>query len=109
MTKANKVRKPNIIRGGIAIPLGRNYYYMSGRKHETGGIDIGKNPRTGLEVEDGEVMHIGQKNVEVFSAQPFLNGKSPAQRVIDGENPTKDIKIEIRLMMTVLVKRKWAD
>ena len=85
--KKNKI--PNVIRGGIAIPLGRNYYYMSGRKHETGGIDIGKNPRTGLEVEDGEVMHIGDKHVEVFSAQPFLNGKSPAQRVMDGENPTK--------------------
>ena len=89
MTKANKVKRPNIVRGGIAIPLGRNYYYMSGRKHETGGIDIGKNPRTGLEVEDGEVMHIGQNNVKVFSAQPFLNGKSPAQRVMNGENPTK--------------------
>lgn len=89
MSKVNKVRKPNIVRGGIAIPLGRNYYYMSGRKHETGGIDIGKNPHTGLEVEDGEVMHIGNKHVEVFSAQPFLNGKSPAQRVMDGENPTK--------------------
>lgn len=89
MSKVNKVRKPNIVRGGIAIPLGRNYYYMSGRKHETGGIDIGKNPRTGLEVEDGEVMHIGQKNIEVFSAQPFLNGKSPAQRIMDGENPSK--------------------
>lgn len=89
MSKISKVRKPNIVRGGIAIPLGRNYYYMSGRKHETGGIDIGKNPHTGLEVEDGEVMHIGDKHVEVFSAQPFLNGKSPAQRVMDGENPTK--------------------
>ena len=89
MSKVSKVRKPNIVRGGIAIPLGRNYYYMSGRKHETGGIDIGKNPRTGLEVEDGEVMHIGDKHVEVVSAQPFLNGKSPAQRVMDGENPTK--------------------
>lgn len=87
MSKISKVRKPNIVRGGIAIPLGRNYYYMSGRKHETGGIDIGKNPRTGLEVEDGEVMHIGNKHIEVFSAQPFLNGKSPAQRVLDGENP----------------------
>lgn len=85
--KKNKI--PNVIRGGIAIPLGRNYYYMSGRKHETGGIDIGKNPRTGLEVEDGEIMHIGDKHIEVFSAQPFLNGKSPAQRIMDGENPTK--------------------
>lgn len=87
MAKANKVKKPNIVRGGIAIPLGRNYYYMSGRKHETGGIDIGKNPRTGLEVEDGEVMHMGKNEVKVFSSVPFLNGKSPAQKVIGGENP----------------------
>lgn len=83
----HKVRKPNVVRGGTAIPLGRNYYYMSGRKHETGGIDIGKNPRTGLEVEDGEVMHVGKNEIKVFSAQPFLNGKSPAQRVMQGDNP----------------------
>lgn len=83
----NKIRKPNIVRGGIAIPLGRNYYYMRGRKHKQGGIDIGKNPRTGLEVEDGEVMHVGNKDIKVFSSLPFLNGKSPAQRVISGENP----------------------
>ena len=82
-----KVRKPNVVRGGTAVPLGRNYYYMSGRKHETGGIDIGKNPRTGLEVEDGEVMHVGKDEIKVFSAQPFLNGKSPAQRVMQGDNP----------------------
>lgn len=83
----NKIRKPNIVRGGIAVPLGRNYYYMQGRKHEQGGIDIGKNPRTGLEVEDGEVMHVGNKDIKVFSSLPFLNGKSPAQRVMSGENP----------------------
>jgi hypothetical protein len=83
----NKVRKPNIVRGGIAVPLGRNYYYMRGRKHEQGGIDIGKNPRTGLEVEDGEVIHVGSKDIKVFSSLPFLNGKSPAQRVMNGENP----------------------
>lgn len=83
----SKVRKPNVVRGGTAIPLGRNYYYMSGRKHETGGIDIGKNPRTGLEVEDGEVMHVTKDEVKVFSAQPFLNGESPAQRVMQGDNP----------------------
>ena len=86
MSKSN-VKKPNVVRGGIAIPLGRNYYYMSGRKHSDGGIDIGKNPRTGLEVEDGEVMHIGNKNIKVFSAQPFLDGESPAQRVMQGDNP----------------------
>lgn len=82
-----KVKRPNIVRGGIAVPLGRNYYYMRGRKHEQGGIDIGKNPRTGLEVEDGEIMHVGSKDIKVFSSLPFLNGKSPAQRVMSGENP----------------------
>ena len=83
--KRNKI--PNVIRGGIAVPLGRNYYYMRGRKHEQGGIDIGKNPRTGLEVEDGEVMYVGNKDIKIFSSLPFLNGKSPAQRVMSGENP----------------------
>ena len=82
-----KVRKPNVVRGGTAVSLGRNYYYMSGRKHETGGIDIGKNPRTGLEVEDGEVIHVSKNEIKVFSAQPFLNGESPAQRVMQGDNP----------------------
>lgn len=82
-----KTKVPNIVRGGIAVPLGNNYYYMTGRKHEAGGIDIGKNARTGLEVEDGEVMHIGKNEIKVFSAQPFLNGKSPAQRVMQGDNP----------------------
>lgn len=85
----HKVLKPNVVRGGIAIPLGANYYYMSGRKHKDGGIDIGKNPRTGLEVEDGEVMYINKDNVKVFSSVPFLNGKSPAQKVMGGENPNK--------------------
>ena len=85
----NKVRVPNIVRGGIAIPLGRNYYYMRGRKHETGGIDIGENPRTGLEVEDGEVMHMGDKETTVYSAQRFLGGISPAERVMRGENPER--------------------
>ena len=85
----NKVRVPNIVRGGIAIPLGRNYYYMRGRKHEDGGIDIGENPRTGLEVEDGEVMHMGDKETTVYSAQRFLGGVSPAERVMRGENPER--------------------
>ena len=87
-----QVKKPNVVRGGIAIPLGRNYYYMAGRKHKNGGIDIGKNPRTGLEVEDGEVMHISDKNVKVFSSVPFLNGKSPAQKVLGGDNPNAVFK-----------------
>ena len=85
---------PNVVRGGVALPLrGKtNYYYMRGRKHSDGGIDIGKNPRTGLEVEDGEVMHLTNNSVKVFSSVPFLNGKSPAQKVMGGENPTKVFK-----------------
>lgn len=87
----NDKLKPNVVRGGQAIPLkGKtNYYYMQGRKHKDGGIDIGENPRTGLEVEDGEVMHVSNNEIKVFSSVPFLNGKSPAQKVMGGENPTK--------------------
>ena len=86
------IRKPNVVRGGTAIPLGRNYYYMAGRKHKNGGIDIGENPRTGLEVEDGEVMHVSKDEIKVFSSVPFLNGKSPAQKVLGGENPNTVFK-----------------
>ena len=87
----NKRLRPNIVRGGVAIPIPnkKNYYYMKGRKHEQGGIDIGKNPRTGLEVEDGEVMHISPTEIKVFSSVPFLNGESPAEKVIKGNNPNK--------------------
>lgn len=88
---SNKRLRPNIVRGGIAIPIPnkKNYYYMKGRKHEQGGIDIGKNPRTGLEVEDGEVMRISPTEVKVFSSVPFLNGESPAEKVMKGNNPNK--------------------
>lgn len=88
---SNKRLRPNIVRGGIAIPIPnkKNYYYMKGRKHEQGGIDIGKNPHTGLEVEDGEVMHISPTEVKVFSSVPFLNGESPAEKVMKGNNPNK--------------------
>lgn len=88
---SNKRLRPNIVRGGVAIPIPnkKNYYYMKGRKHEQGGIDIDKNPRTGLEVEDGEVMHISPTEVKVFSSVPFLNGESPAEKVMKGNNPNK--------------------
>lgn len=88
---SNKRLRPNIVRGGVAIPIPnkKNYYYMKGRKHEQGGIDIGKNPRTGLEVEDGEVMRISTTEVKVFSSVPFLNGESPAEKVMKGNNPNK--------------------
>ena len=87
-----KVKVPNIVRGGIAIPLGNNYYFMRGRKHINGGIDIGSNPRTGIEVEDGEIMKMEYGGAKIFSSVPFLNGKSPAQRVMQGENPNNVFK-----------------
>ena len=81
-------KKLDVVRGGIAIPIPNkdNYYYMSGRKHINGGIDLGRDPKTGLEVEDGEVVKIGKNDVKVFSSVPFQNGKSPAERVLNGEN-----------------------
>ena len=85
-----KHRVPNIVRGGVALPLNKtNYYLVRGRKHEQGGIDIGKNPRTGLEVEDGEVVHVNDKELRVFSAEPILGGVSPSQLVVRGVNPDK--------------------
>lgn len=87
-----KVKVPNIVRGGIAIPLGNNYYFMRGRKHINGGIDIGSNPRTGIEVEDGEIMKMEYGGAKIFSSVPFLNGKSPAQRIMQGENPNDVFK-----------------
>lgn len=81
--------KPKVVRGGRATHIKDNLYYMSGRKHEAGGIDIGKNPRTGLEVEDGEVVQTSSNGLKVFSAQPILNGNSPAKLVMGGANPAK--------------------
>lgn len=80
---------PNVVRGGVAIPLGDNYFYMKGRKHKDGGIDIGKNPRTGLEVESDEIVHTSPKELKVYSSVPFLNGVSPAEKLLGGENPNK--------------------
>lgn len=78
-----KKLKPNVQRGGKATNIGGNLYYMSGRKHSAGGIDIGDT----LEVEGGEVVQTTPKEVKVFSAQPILNGKSPAKLVMGGANP----------------------
>lgn len=76
---------PNVRGGGKAKPIGSNLYYMSGRKHSQGGIDIGDT----LEVEDGEIVQTDKNEVKVFSAQPILNGKSPAKLVMGGANPNK--------------------
>lgn len=78
---------PNIVRGGNAIPLGNNFYYIKGRKHSAGGVDIGADPKTGLEVEGEEVMKVTPKEVRVYSSVPFLQGNSPAELVMGGNNP----------------------
>ena len=83
------VLKPNIVRGGRAIGLGNNFYLMKGRTHAKGGIDVGKNPKTGLEVENNEVMQVSPQGIRVFSAQPILGGISPAQYILGGANPNQ--------------------
>lgn len=87
--KTKKVLRPQVVAGGKALPLGDNFYYMAGKKHKDGGIDIGHNPNTGIEVEDEEIMHLTNKEVKVFSSVPFLNGESPAQKILKGDSPTK--------------------
>lgn len=86
------ILNPKVVRGGKAIPLGNNFYYMRGRKHEQGGIDLGADDKNGLEVEGGEVVHTSKNSIKVFSAIPMLNGKSPAEKVINGENANKVFK-----------------
>ena len=83
------VLKPNVVRGGRAIGLGNNFYLMKGRTHAKGGIDVGKNPKTGLEVENNEVMQVSPQGIRVFSAQPILGGISPAQYILGGANPNQ--------------------
>jgi hypothetical protein len=85
---------PNVVAGGIAQPLGNNFFYMNGRKHSQGGIDIGPNDKTGIEVEDGEVVETNGNELKVYSAQPIINGVSPAKLVMDGANPNKVFKAQ---------------
>lgn len=85
---------PNVVAGGIAQPLGNNFFYMNGRKHSQGGIDIGPSDKTGIEVEDGEVVETNGNELKVYSAQPILNGASPAQLVMGGSNPNKVFKAQ---------------
>lgn len=85
---------PNVVAGGIAQPLGNNFFYMNGRKHSQGGIDIGPSDKTGIEVEGGEVVETNGNELKVYSAQPILNGASPAKLVMGGANPDKVFKAQ---------------
>lgn len=85
---------PNVVDGGIAYPLGNNFFYMNGRKHSQGGIDIGPSDKTGIEVEDGEIVETNGDELKVYSAQPIINGISPAKLVMGGANPNKVFKAQ---------------
>lgn len=85
---------PNVVNGGIAHPLGNNFFYMNGRKHSQGGIDIGPSDKTGIEVEDGEIVETNGDELKVYSAQPIINGVSPAKLVMSGANPNKVFKAQ---------------
>lgn len=85
---------PNVVAGGIAQPLGNNFFYMNGKKHSQGGIDIGPSDKTGIEVEDGEVVETNGNELKVYSAQPIINGVSPAKLIMDGANPNKVFKAQ---------------
>lgn len=95
LSKGGKVRtfphkgtELRIVEGGTAIPIKKDSFLLKGRKHNTGGIviDAGK---TGVEAEGGEVVQVTPKQLKVFSAQPILNGNSPAELVQKGAKPSK--------------------
>ena len=86
--KQNKVFKLN---GGVAVPLDdkKRLFYLSGAKHEQGGIDIGKN----LEVEGGEVIKVNPKSIKVVTAQKIMGGKSPAELVVNASSTGEQDKV----------------
>lgn len=79
---------PLIVEGGTAIPIKKDSFLLKGRKHNTGGIIIGKG-KNSIEAEGDEVVQITPKQLKVFSAQPILNGNSPAELVQKGAEPSK--------------------
>lgn len=79
---------PIVSRGGTAVPIKKNTFLLKGRKHDTGGIVIGKG-KNSIEAEGEEVVQITPKQLKVFSAQPILNGNSPAELVQSGVEPSK--------------------
>lgn len=95
LSKGGKVRifphkgvELRIVEGGTAIPIKKDSFLLKGRKHNTGGIIIGKG-KNSIEAEGDEVVQITPKQLKVFSAQPILNGNSPAELVQKGAEPSK--------------------
>ena len=79
------------LNGGVAIPLDKanKLFYLSGAKHEQGGIDV--TPE--LEAEGGEVVKINPKSIKVVTAQKIMGGKSPAELVVDASSTGKSEKV----------------
>lgn len=71
------------VRDGNLIPMGNNFAYVLGdHPNKTDDVDIGN-----MSVDDGEVLKFTNNGVYVYSAQPILNGISPARYVLGGGDP----------------------
>lgn len=96
----SKRRVPiKIIDGGVAQKIGNNTFLLRGSSHEqvnpsgqTGiGIKVGNNE---IEAEGGEVAQRVGNALRIFSAQPMINGLSPAQAVEAGANKNRIFAIQ---------------
>ena len=96
----SKRRVPiKITDGGVAQRIGNNTFLLRGGSHEqvnpsgqTGiGIKVGNNE---IEAEGGEVAQRVGNALRIFSAQPMINGVSPAQAVEAGANKNRIFAIQ---------------
>lgn len=96
----SKRRVPiKITDGGVAHRIGNNTFLLRGSSHEqvnpsgqTGiGIKVGNNE---IEAEGGEVAQRVGNALRIFSAQPMINGVSPAQAVEAGANKNRIFAIQ---------------
>lgn len=96
----SKRRVPiKITDGGVAQRIGSNTFLLRGGSHEqvnpsgqTGiGIKVGNNE---IEAEGGEVAQRVGNALRIFSAQPMINGVSPAQAVEAGANKNRIFAIQ---------------
>lgn len=96
----SKRRVPiKITDGGVAQKIGNNTFLLRGSLHEqvnpsgqTGiGIKVGNNE---IEAEGGEVAQRVGNALRIFSAQPMINGVSPAQAVEAGANKNRIFAIQ---------------
>lgn len=96
----SKRRVPiKITDGGVAQKIGNNTFLLRGSSHEqvnpsgqTGiGIKVGNNE---IEAEGGEVAQRVGNALRIFSAQPMINGVSPAQAVEAGANKNRIFAIQ---------------